>query len=66
MNRHWRNHFPLAHRVERWANYWWEYVTWGPLYFVRRVICRVVGCIDAWDSSTPEGGYYCKRCHSVD
>lgn len=44
---------------------WWEYVTWGPLYFVRRAVCRVRGHdwqVDYSDAMDFQGTMICARC----
>lgn len=59
---HWRYRHPALHRIERMWFYSWEYVTWGPLYFVRRGLCRVFGHIDDLDDSDLSGRWFCRRC----
>ena len=68
---HWRYRHPILHRLERWLFFSWEYVTWGPLYFVRRAICRVVGHDDDFDTSdvpfgSVGGTWFCRRCMEHD
>lgn len=60
---HWRYRHRVLHRLERFANYWWEYVTWGPLYFVRRAICWAVGhADDFYDLGWGHSEWFCRRC----
>lgn len=46
----------------RFAHRQWDYWTWGPFYFVRRVACYIMGHDEHEDDSTPEGCWYCRRC----
>ena len=64
MSRSWRARYPIAHRLERDVHYAWEWVTWEPLYWVRRVICRSIGH-DWHDSGSvfdPDYELSCRRC----
>lgn len=57
--------YSLAHRLERRARFTWERVTWGPLYFVRRLVCCVWGHNSRTDYRCEvdfHGETYCQRC----
>ena len=45
---------------------WWEYLDWGPFYFVRRLWCRLRGHDWTTDDSTPEQTMFCAHCMTED
>lgn len=57
---------PTLTSFRLWLARFWESVSWGPFYFVRRAVCWLRGHDEQYDNSTPEGGYFCARCMTED